>query len=208
MAPYGSHGVGLHRNLLLSDSRSLLRVPPPPPFPAFHPWQPTANPSILPQPSASCPHSTPAILASALAPASLAIKSNPAALAAATSSCPLVLAHWHPKLRAAAPPLLSSIDFLAPSSNQAHAPRYAPALLSSHHNQPSSQLPLPLSRATAANFRTTPPCRTRRLTASTMHQARASRAQPAPSSTIPPERRLRRAAAGTCLHAPPCTCSS
>ena len=68
--------------------------------------------------------------------------------------------------------------------------------------------PLSLSRATAANSRTTPPCRTRRLTASTMHQARASRAQPAPSSTIPPERRLRRAAAGTCLHAPPCTCSS
>ena len=54
--------------------------PPPPPFRAFHPWQPTANPSMLPQPSASCPHSTPAILASALAPASLAIKSNPAAV--------------------------------------------------------------------------------------------------------------------------------
>ena len=170
------------------NPRQTLQSCPNPPLPALTPHLQSSH---LPSPP---PHSP--------------SKGNPAALAAATSSCPLVLAHWHPKLRAAAPPLLSSIDFLAPSSNQAHAPRYAPALLSSHHNQPSSQLPLPLSRATAANFRTTPPCRTRRLTASTMHQARASRAQPAPSSTIPPERRLRRAAAGTFLHAPPCTCSS
>ncbi len=62
-------------------------------FRAFHPWQPTANPSMLPQPSDSCPHFTPAVLASALgvAPASLAIKSNPAAACTCSRCARLVL---------------------------------------------------------------------------------------------------------------------